>query len=323
MTTTAERPATSSIAGAGALLVLVTAAVSGVSTFVNAYASVATSTDAFVTVRNGLVAIALVPFVLLLRPANRVRLTPRDAGRLIAIGVIGGAVPFLLFFHGLALAAAAGGAATASFGYRTLFLVATVFGVVVLRERLHLRIVAAAGLILLGNVLLLALTAPVLVDGTAFVMAATALWAVEYMISKRALEDLPSGTVALGRMGIGAVVLLGYLAATSQLGAVASFGPVAWGWVGVSAVLLLAFVASWYAGLQRVDLGVATSALVLGFPITFALSVAFRGTPFTLAEAAGAALVTAGAAVALGRSALRATAITLRRRLHGTFAAVP
>ncbi len=311
-----------SVAGAGTLLVLLTAVVSGVSTFVNSYAPLGTGTDVFVTVRNVLVALALVPFVLLLRPAASAPLSRRDWGRLVAIGVIGGGVPFLLFFHGLALAAAAGGAATASFGYRTLFLFATVLGVVVLRERLHLRIVAAAGLLLLGNVLLLGLTSPVLVDGTAFVMAATGLWAVEYMISKRALADLPTGTVALGRMGIGALVLVGYLGATAQLGRVAEFGPTDWAWIGLSAVLLLAFVASWYAGLKRVDLGVAASALVLGFPITFALTFALRGGPLALPPAVGAAIVTAGVAMALGAAALRATARAVKRRLVGTPAAV-
>ena len=115
---------------------------------------------------------------------------------------------------------------TASFVYRTLFLMATVLGVLFLRERFHWRIAAGAALLLGGNLLLLSLTTPIWTDGSAYVFAATALWAVGSTLSKRTLADLPSGTVALGRMGFGAIFLLGYLAATAQFTSVGQFtGP--------------------------------------------------------------------------------------------------
>ena len=293
--------------GTGLILVFLTAVISGVSTFVNAYAVHGTSSNAFVTIRNLAVAGMLIPLALLARRGLTQPLRPADWARLVAIGIIGGAVPFLLFFHGLALAAAEGGGITASFLYRTLFLMATVFGVVYLREHFHPRVVIAAALLLGGNYLLLSLTSPVWTDGSLYVLAATVLWAVEYTISKRTLQDLPSGIVAMGRMGIGAGFLVAYLAFTSQLGTVAAFSGGQWTWVLISAVLLTAFVGTWYAGLRRVDLGVATSVLVVGFPITWILSVAVSGAPFTLAQAAGAAAIVAGAALVVGLALLRAT----------------
>ncbi len=299
--------------GAGLLLVLATALLSGVATFVNLYAVQGTNSDAFVTVRNALVALLLLPLAIAAARREPRRLSSRDLGRLAVIGVVGGAVPFLLFFHGLELAAASGGGATASFFYRTLFLMATAFGVVALGERFHKRAAVAAVLLTVGNLLLLSLTSPVWTDGTAFVVAATALWAVEYAISKRTLRDLPAGTVATGRMGIGALALLGYLGLSGQLGAVATVSAPAWPWLGLSSLLLAAFVATWYYGLKHVDLGVATSVLVLGFPVTWALSVAVRGSPLTAVAAVGAAAVAIGALVAVGRPNLSLATAELRR----------
>jgi len=293
--------------GPGILLVLATAVISGVSMFVNAYAVGGTNSDAFVTVRNGAVALMLVPLALvtLRRPAASLR--PGDWARLVTIGIVGGGIPFLLFFRGLELAIAAHGGLTASFLYRTLFLFATVLGVVVLKERLHGRVALAAACLLGGNFLLLSLTTPLWTDGGAYVLAATVLWAVEYTISKRALRDVASSTVSLGRMGFGALFLFLYLAATSQFSAVGSFSGAQWTWIGVSAALLTGFVATWYAGLKRVDLGVASAVLVLGFPISWLLGVAVRGAPYTLLEVVGAGAVAVGVGVAIGRDAFRST----------------
>lgn len=306
--------ARSSWVGPGVLLVLATAFISGVSTFVNFYAVKGTSSDAFVTVRNVMVAAAFVPVAFFATRSLRApALRAIDWGRLVVIGLIGGAIPFLLFFHGLEIATAAGGAATASFGYRTLFLWATVFGVVFLHEKFHWRIALGASLLLGGSLLMLSLTTPIWTNGTAYVLAATVLWAAEYTVSKRTLRDLPSATVALGRMGFGAVFLVGYLSFTVQWGTVVGFTGAQWEWVGISAALLGAFVASFYPGLKRVDLGVASSALVLGFPITWVLSVLVQGASFTLAQAAGVLAVVAGVGVVIGLVQLREAWSFLRR----------
>ncbi|MFI5413776.1 MAG: EamA family transporter [Candidatus Lutacidiplasmatales archaeon] len=298
--------ARSSWVGPGLLLVLATAFISGISTFVNFYAVKGTSSDAFVTVRNVMVAAAFVPVAFAATRSLRAPvLRSVDWVRLVVIGLIGGAIPFLLFFHGLQIATAAGGAATASFGYRTLFLWATVFGIVVLHEKFHWRIALGATLLLAGNVLLLSLTSPIWTDGTAYVLAATVLWAAEYTISKRTLKDIPSATVVLGRMGFGAMFLVGYLTLTTQWGTVAGFTGGQWEWVGISAALLGAFVATFYPGLKRVNLGTASSALVLGFPVTWLLAVLVQGSSFTLAQAAGVLAIVAGVGTVIGLAQLR------------------
>ena len=293
--------------GPGLLLILATAVVSGVATFLNAYAVQGTNSDAFVTVRNLAVAGLLVPVAILATRTSRPTLRAADMGRLAVIGLIGGAIPFLLFFHGIALATAAGGAATASFGYRTLFLMAGILAFIALRERLNLRWAAAAALLLIGNALLLSLTAPILTDGSLYVLAATALWAGEYTLSKRVLRDVPSSLVGLGRMGFGGIYLAAYLLWTGGWTTAAAFSGTTWAWVGLSALLLLAFVVSWYAGLSRTELSTATSVLVLGFPITWALGLALRGGALGLPQAVGAVLIAIGVVTAIGLAALQAT----------------
>ncbi len=301
-----ERKLGGRVVGPGLLLVLLTALISGVSTFVNFYAVQGTNSDAFIAARNGIVAVLLVPLAVLAGGRLRSRLSGTDWLRLAAIGLVGGAIPFLLFFRGLQMAGA-GGAATASFGYRTLFLMASVLGVVVLKERFSARVALAAGVLLAGNLLLLSLTAPVWTDGTAFVLLATALWAGEYTLSKRALRDLPSGTVALGRMGFGGAFLFAYLGLTGQLTALGGFSVSQWTWMLLSAALLLAFVSTWYAGLKTVDVSTATSVLVLAFPVTYVLGIAAGRGAFTPVQAAGAVTVVFGVALAVGLGSLRDT----------------
>jgi drug/metabolite transporter (DMT)-like permease len=302
-------------AALGLLLVLATAILSGFSTFLNSYAVAGTSSDAFVTVRNLAVALLLVPLAVVVGRRSPDRLRGIDYGWLALVGLIGGAIPFLLFFHGLALATASGGAATASFVYRTLFLMATVFGVVLLRERFPARVFVGAALLLAGNFLLLSLISPLWTPGTTYVLVATVLWAAEYTLSKKLLGRMRSTTVGAGRMGFGAVFLVGYLALTSQFGGVAALTGAQWVWVAISAAFLAAFVLTWYAGLQRVDLTVATAVLVVGFPITWLLGVLVHGTPFTTEEVEGALAIVIGAAVVVGRRLWRDLAATLRTRL--------
>ena len=294
------------MAAPGIALVLLTVVISGVSNFVNVFAvkDVNIASDGFVAVRNVFVAAMLVPFAFLLARRDGRHLGWKDWLRLAAIGLLGGAIPFLLFFRGLQLAPAAGGTATASFGYRTLFVMAAVLGVVALKERFSARLALGAGLLLAGNALLLSLGAPIWTDGTAYVLLATALWAGEYTLSKRTLRDLGSSTVALGRMGFGGIFLVGYVGLTGQFAAVAGFGPVQWEWAILSAVLLLGFVVTWYSGLKTVDLSVATALLVAAFPVT-SLLAAVAGAGLTVSQAAGIVVIALGIVVAVGLASLR------------------
>jgi drug/metabolite transporter (DMT)-like permease len=301
--------------GSGLLLIFLTAVISGVSTFVNFRAVQGTNVDAFITIRNGVVALMIVPFALLGSRVLRARISRRDMLRLVAIGLLGGAVPFLLFFRGLQMSASLP-AANGTFPFRTLFLMAMVLGVVFLKERLSPRLALAAGALLAGNALLLSFTGPLWADGTALVFLATTLWAGEYALSKHTLRTVPSGTVALARMGFGAVFLVGYLGLSGQFSAVPALTPLDWQNLALSAILLAGFVITWYGGLRHVDLSVAASVLVLATPITWTLGILFQARAFTASDAAGVAVIVFGVVLAVGTAALRETWIALARSVR-------
>ena len=308
--------------GPGLVLVLVTVLVSGVSNFVNFRAVQGTDVDGWIAARNGLVALLLVPLSLLVGSGFRSRVRRGDWARLVTIGLVGGAIPFLLYFHGFQLASSQGGAATASLGYRSLFLMASVLAVVFLRERIQRGFLLAAASLLAGNILLLSLSGAVWTDGTAYVLVATAMWAGEYTLSKRAMSSLPASTVALGRMGFGAAFLLAYAGLTGHASSLVAFSGADWMTMFLSALLLFAFVATWYAGLKTVDLSVATALLVLAFPITWALGVLGSGESFDLKQASGAVLVALGVVLVLGFPSVQRVWSSLPRWLRGRFVRV-
>jgi len=155
------------------------------------------------------------------------------------------------------------------------------------------------------------------------VLAATALWAGEYTLSKRALRDLPPTAVALGRMGFGGLFLFGYLVATGQLSAISAFNEEQLGWVGISALLLFGFVTTWYFGLRHVDVSVATSVLVVAFPITLLLGLVAGRTSLGLMEVAGVVTIVFGVVLVIGLGSLREVWVSLDRIVRARLRSTP
>ena len=104
----------------GLLLAAATALISGISIFLNSYA-VKALPDAglFTTLKNGFAAAALFAVAVPVLRMRRQTLTinRQTVGWLTVIGIIGGSIPFLLFFTGLSIASAP----SAAFIQKTLF----------------------------------------------------------------------------------------------------------------------------------------------------------------------------------------------------------
>ncbi len=130
--------------------------------------------------------------------------TGRQRLGLIAVACIGGSVPFVLFFEGLARASAT----QAAFIHKTLVVWVAVLAVVLLRERLGPLHLVAIGLLMAGQVLLVPSVGVVRFGtGEAMILAATLFWAVEVIVVKRLVVGLEPQTLAAGRMALGTVVL--------------------------------------------------------------------------------------------------------------------
>ena len=284
----------------GVALAFATACVSGVAVYVNAK-GVARFDDAtvYTTAKDavaGLALLALAAPLLATRPRTVGRAAWPGTGRqrlgVVTIAVIGGSVPFVLFFEGLARASAT----QAAFIHKTLVLWVAVLAVVLLRERLGRLHVLAIGLLMAGQVLLVpSLGVVTFGAGEAMILGATLLWAVEVILVKRLVTGLDPRTLAAARMGLGTLLLIAWVAVTGRGSELLGLGAGEWGWAVLTGALLAAYVATWYAALARAQAVDVTAVLVFGAVVTAALSGAFDGVAL---DGAGLAVVTLGAGVA-------------------------
>lgn len=297
--------------GLGLGLAALTAVISGVSVFVNASA-VREFGDPilFTTLKNGVAAVLLAALAVATVRGGW-QPTVRGSAGLVALGIIGGSVPFMLFFSGLAQATAPAAAVI----HKTLFALVAVLAVVFLRERLGALQVGALAVLLASQLLI---QTPVGVGwgtGETFIAIATVLWALEVILAKRVLGSTPSPVAATARMGIGLVVLVGYLAVSGGLAGIWTLGAGQWGWVLLTGALLSGYVATWYAALRRAPASAVTAVLTLGAPLTAGLQLVGSGQAPAPGVAAGYGLCLLGVAAVAW--------LTLRRETRSRTAGQP
>lgn len=285
---------------AGVALALATACISGVSVFVNGYGVRRIPDPTTYTTAKNLVAAVLLGSLLLVAGATRsVEGPTRPRSRqgwlgLAAVAVVGGSVPFVLFFEGLSRASST----DAAFLHKTLVVWVAVMAVPLLKERLGAPHLAAIALLVAGQALMARdLTTLRPGSGEVMVLAATLLWSVEVVVAKRLLAGTSALTLGTARMAGGVAVLLSWAVMRGAFGALAGLGLTGWAWALVTGVLLCGYVVTWYSALARAQAVDVTAALVLGVVITAGLERAVRGTP--LPDPAGLALVVTGVVVAL------------------------
>ena len=257
-------------------LAVVTALVSGVSVFLNASAVRSVGDPVlFTTLKNGVAAMMLVAVAATVAPRGA---TLRDldrpsVGGLVVLGVIGGSIPFVLFFTGLASASAPAAAVI----HKTLFAWVALLAVVFLRERLGILQVAALAVLMGSQLLIQPPDGITWTSGEAMIAIATAMWAVEVIVAKRVLTHVPSPVAAAARMGIGLLLLVAYLVAGGGLAGVGELGAEQWAWVLGTGLLLTAYVSTWYAALRRAPATAVTAVLTLSVPLTAALQLVTSG----------------------------------------------
>ncbi len=286
----------------GVGLAATTAVISGISIFANGlivkeFADPVALTGA----RNALVGLALVAALFAGGGAAEVRsLDRRRSLGLLAVAVIGGSVPFILFFSGLAEATGPG----AAFIHKTLFIWVAVLAVVVLGERLGLAQIGALAALFIGVALVGPAGLPTFGDAELLILVATLFWSIEVIVVRRLLaaEGVSVRLAATARMALGALVIGGFLVATGRIGAVAAFS--AWQWILVAGtgLLLLGYVTTWFGALQRAPASLVTSVLVLGAVVTASLSALRTGTLPAPSVALGLVVMAVAIVVVVWRS---------------------
>lgn len=289
----------------GLLLALSTAVISGFAIWINSNGVKAYGdASAYTTAKN--TASALVIGIVFLvawsvararGAAGSVAITRPTRGRqwwgLLYVAILGGAVPFTMFFAGLASTAST----QAAFVHKTLFIWVALLAVPLLKERITWWHAAALALLVVG-VFGLAGTVSLVPDaGTALIAGATMLWAIEIVVSKRLLAGVTPWTVSVARMGGGSLALLLWAAVTGSLGAVVPATAAQWGWVALTGVLLAGYVLTWHQALWRAPAVDVTAVLVLGAVITAILNGVSDAGSLALQSPWLAALIAGGALI--------------------------
>lgn len=272
----------------GLYFALITALISGIANFLNKYA-VAAVGDSFVftTAKNILVALLLSSFMLLPLAVKQLKqLKKKHWLQLMAVGLVGGSLPFVLFFKGLTITSAV----QASFIHKTLFIWVTVLAIPLLKEKFTKWQGLAMVMLLGGSLFLGGLKTWQFGWGDLLIFLATLLWAAEYIIAKSILKTVNSSVVAWARMFFGSLVLLTWLLLTRGASVLFRLNSFQWSWTILMSLFLLGFVLTWYAALKRQPASVVTSILVLAFPVTAILSGMSAGT-FGLHQLAGVLLI--------------------------------
>jgi drug/metabolite transporter (DMT)-like permease len=280
----------------GILLALATAVISGFSVFLNSYGVKAFHDATVYTTAKNVVAAVVLLAVLATGARSGARLTRPLTTRqwlgLALVGIIGGSIPFVLFFEGLARASSP----QAAFIHKTLLIWVALLALPFLGERLQWAHWVAIGLLVVGQVGLAGGLPSSFGTPGLLILAATLLWAVEVIIAKLLLDGLSSWTVGIARMGLGSVVLLAWLVMRGRLGDLATLTPTQLGWALATGVILAAYVATWFAALARAQAVDVTAVLVLAAPITAGLSAAANGTALSPQVSWLATLLAGGAA---------------------------
>lgn len=260
----------------GYLLVVSTAIISGFSIFINKFGVSISNPYIFTWLKNLIVAIFLTGLIFIKKDWKILKsLTKKQWCLLIIIGLVGGSIPFLLFFKGLSLT----NSTQASFIQKTMFIPVALLAFIFLKEKMDKRFLIGAVILIVANVLLLKKITLTVNQGDIFIFLATLLWAIENIISKYVLKlkNLAGRTIAWARMFFGSLFILIFLLGTGQASLLFSLRSSQIGWIIITSIILFGYVITWYSGIKYIPISQATVILLFGSPITTLLSLISKG----------------------------------------------
>jgi len=278
-------------------LALATAVISGFSNFLNKIAVTAIKDPiVFTTLKNIVVAIFIIGAILIFKKWSEIiALNKNQIFKLILIGIIGGSLPFALFFTGLTMTSAI----NASLIHKTLFIWILLLAIPLLKERMSKMQWLGIGAIFAANLVVGGFVGFKYNTGELMIFAATILWAVENVIAKVALKNISSLTVAGARMIIGSFILLLFVFIKGGGSMVFSMNANQWLWTIIPAILLFGYVTTWYTALKYAPVTYIATLLVPATLVTNILSAIFITRSFTLTQFISAGLFIFGAIIVI------------------------
>ncbi|MFC1722251.1 DMT family transporter [Patescibacteria group bacterium] len=262
-------------ASKGLKFAFLTALISGVSIFINKFAvGSITPPLVFTAVKNSLVGILILVLLLRSGKLKMVKdLNRKDLFKLMFIGIIGGALPFYLFFTGISQIPAV----NAALIHKSLVIWIAILAWPLLKEKFSKTQGIAILLVLVGNLFIGGFKGFVFSKGELFVLLATLLWAIENIIAKKTLKNVDPDILVGARMGLGSLILIGtsLLIAPESLKGIFSLNTTQYFWLGMTALTLFAYVSTWYRALSFAPAITVATVLSLSTIVTNLLTAIF------------------------------------------------
>ncbi len=255
----------------GVKLALMTAVISGAAVFFNRFAVKAVGDPlVFTTIKNLGVGV-LIGLWLWGKKIEWKKISKRDWVKLGLIGIIGGSLPFYLFFKGLFLAESA----KAALLHKTLIFWVALWAVPMLKEKISLKQLGALGLVFSSNFVIGGLGQWQWGAGEMMILGATVLWAIENVIAKITLKKVEADVVVGARMILGSMLLFLATLTTGKLNLIFKLSATQWGMTLLTIVMLFGYVMSWYRALAKAPVTLVATVLSLGAVVTNILSSIF------------------------------------------------
>jgi len=276
----------------GTLFAIITALVSGLAFVANKFFLVSLDPTLFTTLRTFFVGIG---FFLISFFKNRLSFKNFNKVSwkiLLSIGFVAG-FAFLTFFNGLNLTTAG----RAAFLHKLLPLFITVLAFTFLKERIK-RIQVYAMVVMITGAYFISSSAITfnIVIGDLLVIIATALFAIENIISKYVMIKKESNfVVSFCRMFFAFLVLFSIVLLTEKFNQLLSITYEQVFFIGISVSLLFLYVFFWYYSIRLIKVSKASTLLLLSPPISLFLSYLFLEESILPLQIIGSVLILVGA----------------------------
>ena len=201
----------------GIYLAFLTALISGFSIFINKFAVTSFENPAMLpTIKNSLVGLLLLAALIASGQwtknwARLKSLNKKQATQLLGIAIIGGSLPFYLFFIGLSQIPAVNAAVI----QKSLVFWVALLAIPLLKEKVTKTQALAVLVLFAGNLIIGGFKGLAFSKGELMVLLATLLWATETILAKKVLRAVEADIVAFARMGLGSLTLVLFSLVTS------------------------------------------------------------------------------------------------------------
>lgn len=282
----------------GIKFALITAVISGISIFSNAVFVSKADPLVFAFMRNALVIVICSALLIGQSKLSLVaKLSLKQWGLLALIGIVGGGIPFALFFTGLSQI----GAVSGNLIQKTLFLWVLLLAVPILKERVSRIQIVGYGVLLAGMFYSGSSISILPKMGTWLILVATILWAIEQIIAKLTLKTVDPLIVAWGRMVFGLPCLALAIGMSGKTGLLFSSPSYVITPLVVSALLLTAYMSAWYRALSVAPATLVSSVLVIAPVVTAILSRIVLHKPFVEGQILSSLMLVLGATMVIGQ----------------------